>query len=138
MKKIVFYPMMLVIVFFISVAFVGLPAAQATVVPPDVVINEFSVNGAEWVELMNTTESAIDFDSVSWSLVYSEMGPNGATTTPPISATPCAIPERSFSREKTPGETIRLFGVKRPPSVIGIWLSFFHYNCLSKEIYFKI
>jgi len=80
MKKIVFYPMMLVIVFFISVAFVGLPTAQAFLVP-DVVINEFSVNGAEWVELMNTTESAIDFDSVSWSLVYSEMGPNGATTT---------------------------------------------------------
>lgn len=49
--------------------------------PGSILINEFTVGGTQWVELLNTTESDIDFDSGEWNFIVSAMGPGGSTTT---------------------------------------------------------
>ncbi len=49
--------------------------------PGDVLINEFTVGGTQWVELLNTTESDIDFDSGDWNFIVTAMGPGGSTGT---------------------------------------------------------
>lgn len=49
--------------------------------PGDVLINEFTVEGTQWVELLNTTENDIDFDSGNWNFIVTAMGPGGSTST---------------------------------------------------------
>jgi parallel beta-helix repeat protein len=45
---------------------------------PSAVLSEFSID-EEWVEMMNFTSEPIDL--TGWTIVYTEMGPNGSTTT---------------------------------------------------------
>ncbi|MFZ2038725.1 MAG: ice-binding family protein [Minisyncoccia bacterium] len=78
MKKIFSYVCLLAIAFL----FVGVSINTAQAVAPgDVLINEFRLDGTQWIELFNTTDSDINLASSTWELVSTVSGPGSATST---------------------------------------------------------
>ncbi|MEI6296689.1 MAG: ice-binding family protein, partial [bacterium] len=49
--------------------------------PGDVLVNEFRLDGVQWVELLNTTNNNIDLGASTWEFVSLELGPGGSATT---------------------------------------------------------
>ena len=49
--------------------------------PGDVLINEFRLDGTQWIEILNTTANDIDLSASTWNMVTTEAGPAGVSTT---------------------------------------------------------
>ncbi|MCX6753647.1 MAG: peptidoglycan-binding protein [Candidatus Nomurabacteria bacterium] len=47
----------------------------------DILISEFKLDGSQWVELMNTTNSDINLSSTTWTFETTEIGPGSGSTT---------------------------------------------------------